>query len=80
MKKEKPSSAQAYLQVPGTQYIILPDDKVARLLTPTSRPSGDTWSLNLGGKLHSKLRLEVIRGWATGDVHLPPALLKDGND
>lgn len=76
MKKDKPTSAPAYLVVPGTQYIILPDDKVARLLTPTTRPSGETWSLAFNGKLHSKLKTETIRGWATGDIPMPPAVAK----
>lgn len=78
MKKEKPTTPPSYLVVPGTQYIILPDDKVARLLTPTHTPAGDTWAIRIGGKTRFKIKTDTVRGWATGEIQMPAS--SESND
>jgi hypothetical protein len=51
--------------IPGTQYILLPDNKVARLLTPTVRPSGDNYNLRIDGRTR-QFTLEAIKAIIAG--------------
>lgn len=51
--------------IPGTQYILLPDNKVARLLTPTVRPSGDNYNLRIDGRTR-QFTLEAIKAIIEG--------------
>lgn len=51
--------------IPGTQYILLPDNKVARLLTPTVRPSGDNYNLRIDGRTR-QFTLEAIKAIIDG--------------
>ena len=51
--------------IPGTQYILLPDNKVARLLTPTVRPSGDNYNLRIDGRTR-QFTLDAIKAIIEG--------------
>ena len=59
MKKNTLSPHPEIRLIPGTQYILLPDMKVARLLTPTVRPSGDNYNLRIDGRTR-QFTLEAI--------------------
>lgn len=60
MKKNTLSPHAEIRLIPGTQYILLPDMKVARLLTPTVRPSGDNYNLRIDGRTR-QFTLEAIK-------------------
>jgi hypothetical protein len=60
MKKNILSPHAEIRLIPGTQYILLPDNKVARLLTPTVRPSGDNYNLRIDGRTR-QFTLEAIK-------------------
>ncbi len=60
MKKNTLSPHAEIRLIPGTQYILLPDNKVARLLTPTVRPSGDNYNLRIDGRTR-QFTLEAIK-------------------
>ena len=62
MKKEN----NPYQAIPGSAYVLLPDDRVARLLTPSSTPSGDKrYSLRVDGVLR-KYSLDTLKSWIAG--------------
>lgn len=65
MKKNTLQPVAEIRVIPGTQYILLPDNKVARLLTPTVRPSGDNYNLRLDGRTR-QFTLEAIKAIING--------------
>jgi hypothetical protein len=65
MKKNTLSPHAEIRLIPGTQYILLPDMKVARLLTPTVRPSGDNYNLRIDGRTR-QFTLEAIKAIIDG--------------
>jgi hypothetical protein len=65
MKKNTLSPNAEIRLIPGTQYILLPDMKVARLLTPTVRPSGDNYNLRIDGRTR-QFTLEAIKAIIDG--------------
>ena len=65
MKKNTLSPHAEIRLIPGTQYILLPDNKVARLLTPTVRPSGDNYNLRIDGRTR-QFTLEAIKAIIDG--------------
>ena len=63
MKKDKDNALHS---IPGTQYVLLPDERVARLLTPSSTPSGGKrYSLRVDGIL-KKYSLDTLKSWIAG--------------
>jgi hypothetical protein len=65
MKKNIPNPSAEIRVIPKTQYILLPDNKVARLLTPTIRPSGDNYNLRIDGRTR-QFTLEAIKAIIDG--------------
>ena len=65
MKKNTLNTVAEVRLIPGTQYILLPDNKVARLLTPTVRPSGDNYNLRIDGRTR-QFTLEAIKAIIDG--------------
>jgi hypothetical protein len=65
MKKNITTSTAEIRVIPKTQYILLPDNKVARLLTPTIRPSGDNYNLRIDGRTR-QFTLEAIKAIIDG--------------
>lgn len=65
MKKNIPNATAEIRVIPKTQYILLPDNKVARLLTPTIRPSGDNYNLRIDGRTR-QFTLEAIKAIIDG--------------
>lgn len=65
MKKNTLKNVADIRVIPGTQYILLPDNKVARLLTPTVRPSGDNYNLRIDGRTR-QFTLEAIKAIIEG--------------
>lgn len=65
MKKNTLTNVAEVRVIPGTQYILLPDNKVARLLTPTVRPSGDNYNLRIDGRTR-QFTLEAIKAIIDG--------------
>ena len=65
MKKNTLKNVAEVRVIPGTQYILLPDNKVARLLTPTVRPSGDNYNLRIDGRTR-QFTLEAIKAIIDG--------------
>lgn len=65
MKKNTLNTVAEVRVIPGTQYILLPDNKVARLLTPTVRPSGDNYNLRIDGRTR-QFTLEAIKAIIEG--------------
>jgi hypothetical protein len=65
MKKNTLKPTTEVRLIPGTQYILLPDNKVARLLTPTVRPSGDNYNLRIDGRTR-QFTLEAIKAIIEG--------------
>jgi hypothetical protein len=65
MKKNTLKPVTEIRVIPGTQYILLPDNKVARLLTPTVRPSGDNYNLRIDGRTR-QFTLEAIKAIIEG--------------
>lgn len=65
MKKNTLKNVAEIRVIPGTQYILLPDNKVARLLTPTVRPSGDNYNLRIDGRTR-QFTLEAIKAIIEG--------------
>jgi len=65
MKKNLPTSTAEIRVIPKTQYILLPDNKVARLLTPTVRPSGDNYNLRIDGRTR-QFTLDAIKAIIEG--------------
>lgn len=65
MKKNILKNVAEIRVIPGTQYILLPDNKVARLLTPTVRPSGDNYNLRIDGRTR-QFTLEAIKAIIEG--------------
>jgi len=65
MKKNTLKNVADIRVIPGTQYILLPDNKVARLLTPTVRPSGDNYNLRIDGRTR-QFTLEAIKAIIKG--------------
>ena len=49
MKKNLPNPSAEIRVIPKTQYILLPDNKVARLLTPTVRNGVTYYNLFVPG-------------------------------
>jgi len=78
MKKETEKNVPAYLLVPDSQYIILPDDKVARLNKATIRNDRPLYTIVIEGRMYSKLKPETIRAWADG--RLPVGVRSEGDD
>ena len=65
MKKNTLNPTTEIRLIPGTQYILLPDNKVARLLTPTVRPSGDNYNLRIDGRTR-QFTLDAIKAIIEG--------------
>ena len=65
MKKNTLKNVTEIRLIPGTQYILLPDNKVARLLTPTVRPSGDNYNLRIDGRTR-QFTLDAIKAIIEG--------------
>jgi hypothetical protein len=65
MKKNTLKPVTEIRVIPGTQYILLPDNKVARLLTPTVRPSGDNYNLRIDGRTR-QFTLDAIKAIIEG--------------
>ena len=65
MKKNTLKPTTEVRIIPGTQYILLPDNKVARLLTPTVRPSGDNYNLRIDGRTR-QFTLDAIKAIIEG--------------
>lgn len=65
MKKNTLKPVTEIRVIPGTQYILLPDNKVARLLTPTVRPSGDNYNLRIDGRTR-QFTMEAIKAIIEG--------------
>ena len=65
MKKNTLKPTTEVRLIPGTQYILLPDNKVARLLTPTVRPSGDNYNLRIDGRTR-QFTLDAIKAMIEG--------------
>jgi hypothetical protein len=65
MKKNLTNPNAEIRVIPKTQYILLPDNKVARLLTPTIRPSGDNYNLRIDGRTR-QFTLEAIKAIIEG--------------
>ena len=65
MKKNLTNPTTEIRVIPKTQYILLPDNKVARLLTPTIRPSGDNYNLRIDGRTR-QFTLEAIKAIIDG--------------
>ena len=65
MKKNITNPSAEIRVIPKTQYILLPDNKVARLLTPTIRPSGDNYNLRIDGRTR-QFTLEAIKAIIDG--------------
>ena len=65
MKKNTLKQTTEVRLIPGTQYILLPDNKVARLLTPTVRPSGDNYNLRIDGRTR-QFTLDAIKAIIEG--------------
>jgi hypothetical protein len=65
MKKNLTNPTAEIRVIPKTQYILLPDNKVARLLTPTVRPSGDNYNLRIDGRTR-QFTLEAIKAIIEG--------------
>jgi hypothetical protein len=65
MKKNLTNPTAEIRVIPKTQYILLPDNKVARLLTPTVRPSGDNYNLRIDGRTR-QFTLEAIKSIIEG--------------
>ena len=65
MKKNTLKPTTEIRLIPGTQYILLPDNKVARLLTPTIRPSGDNYNLRIDGRTR-QFTLDAIKAIIEG--------------
>ncbi len=65
MKKNTLNTVAEVRLIPGTQYILLPDNKVARLLTPTVRPSGDNYNLRIDGRTR-QFTLDAIKAIIEG--------------
>jgi hypothetical protein len=65
MKKNTLKPTTEVRLIPGTQYILLPDNKVARLLTPTVRPSGDNYNLRIDGRTR-QFTLDAIKAIIEG--------------
>ena len=65
MKKNTLNTIAEVRLIPGTQYILLPDNKVARLLTPTVRPSGDNYNLRIDGRTR-QFTLDAIKAIIEG--------------
>lgn len=55
-------------QIPGSQYVLLPGDRVARLLTPTMRPKGVVYNLQIAKK-YTRLSLDAIKARIAGEPH-----------
>ena len=65
MKKNTLNTVAEVRLIPGTQYILLPDNKVARLLTPTVRPSGENYNLRIDGRTR-QFTLDAIKAIIEG--------------
>ena len=65
MKKNLTNPTAEIRVIPKTQYILLPDNRVARLLTPTIRPSGDNYNLRIDGRTR-QFTLEAIKAIIDG--------------
>lgn len=65
MKKNTLKPTTEVRLIPGTQYILLPDNKVARLLTPTVRPSGENYNLRIDGRTR-QFTLDAIKAIIEG--------------
>ncbi len=65
MKKNTLKPTTEVRLIPGTQYILLPGNKVARLLTPTVRPSGDNYNLRIDGRTR-QFTLDAIKAIIEG--------------
>jgi hypothetical protein len=65
MKKTLNQTPAEYRVIPNTQYIVLPDNKVARLLTPSSRPSGPHYNLRYKGDTY-QVSLKAIEALVKG--------------
>ena len=65
MKKNLTNPTAEIRVIPKTQYILLPDNKVARLLTPTIRPSGDNYNLRIDGRTR-QFTLDAIKAIIEG--------------
>jgi hypothetical protein len=65
MKKNITTPTAEIRVIPKTQYILLPDNKVARLLTPTVRPSGDNYNLRIDGRTR-QFTVEAIKAIIDG--------------
>ena len=65
MKKNLTNPTAEIRVIPKTQYILLPDNKVARLLTPTVRPSGDNYNLRIDGRTR-QFTLDAIKAIIEG--------------
>jgi hypothetical protein len=65
MKKNTLKNVTEIRLIPGTQYILLPDNKIARLLTPTVRPSGDNYNLRIDGRTR-QFTLDAIKAIIEG--------------
>ena len=64
MKKDSKPSPE-YRIIADSSYIVLPDQKVARLLTPTVRPSGDNYNLRIDGRTR-QFTLDAIKAIIEG--------------
>jgi len=78
MKKDTTPPPSDYRVVPDSQYIILPDDKVARLNKASMRNGLPRYTLVIEGRMYSRLKPETIRAWADG--RLPVGVRTEGDD
>jgi hypothetical protein len=78
MKKINPSNApemKAYAVIPGTHYILLPDGRVAKPLTPTIKAAGPAYNLVIDGKTR-QVSLSVLQS-SIGKPDLRELIRKD---
>jgi hypothetical protein len=67
MKKNTVTPVAEYRVIPNTQYIVLPDQKVARLLTASVRPSGPHYNLRFKSKQKTyQVSLKAIEALIAG--------------
>lgn len=67
-KENTPNVPEVIQQIPGSQYVLLPGDRVARLLTPTVRPKGIVYNLQIAKK-YTRLSLASIKARIAGEPH-----------
>jgi hypothetical protein len=67
MKKTLITHPAEYRVIPNTQYIVLPDQRIARLLTASVRPSGPHYNLRFKSKRKTyQVSLKAIEALIAG--------------